>query len=88
MTVTLTFTINDDDQKLLKNDLKGDAAIDTWLQGLVTGETNRGYKKMRTRYDQILMDDPSVTTIPSDKTEYINLVTARSDYKTAKQELE
>ena len=88
MTVTLTFTINDDDQKLLKNDLKGDAAIDTWLQGLVTGETNRGYKKMRTRYDQILMDDSSVTTVPSDKTEYINLVTARSDYKTAKQELE
>ena len=39
---------------------------------------------MRTKYDPILFDDASVSSVPSDKTQYINLVTARSDYKNRK----
>ena len=87
MAITLTIKLSDEDQTLLKNDLIGDAGIDTWADGMIKGEVNRGYKKMRTKYDPILFDDASVSSVPSDKTQYINLVTARSDYTTAKQDL-
>jgi len=87
MAITLTIKISDENQTLLKNDLLGDAGIDVWTDGMIKGEVNRGYKKMRTKYDPILFDDASVSSIPSDKTKYINLVTARSDYTTAKQDL-
>lgn len=84
MAITLTFKLSDDDQFLLKDNLAGDTLIDNWLQNMILGDINRGYKKMRTEFDPKLFDDESVSTIPSDKTKYINLVTARSDYKTAK----
>ena len=86
MAITLTFKISDDDQKLLKDNgfIIGDAGIDEWLQKLVTGNINKGYKLMRNEYDPILFDDESVSSVPSDKEKYINLVTARSDYKAAK----
>ena len=84
MAITLTFKLSDDDQFLLKDNLAGDTLIDNWLQNMILGDVNRGYKKMRTEYDPKLFDDVSVSTIPSDKTKYIDLVTARSDYKNAK----
>ena len=86
MAITLTFKISDDDQKLLKDNgyIIGDAGIDDWLQKKVRGNIAKGYKLMRKEYDSILFDDESVSSVPSDKEKYINLVTARSDYKAAK----
>ena len=86
MAITLTFKISDDDQKLLKDNgyIIGDAWIDDWLQKMVRGNIAKGYKFMRKEYDSILFDDESVSSVPSDKEKYINLVTARSDYKAAK----
>jgi hypothetical protein len=41
---------------------------------------------MRTEWTQKLMDDDSFTDpIPSNQADFVNLVTARSDYKTRKQ---
>ncbi len=86
MAITLTFKISDDDQKLLKDNgyIIGDAGIDDWLQKMVRVNIAKGYKLMRKEYDSILFDDESVSSVPSDKEKYINLVTARSDYKAAK----
>ena len=86
---TKTITINDDDQKLLSNDLYNDtdnAGIDAWIQAAVDGKVNNCWKRFRTEWTQKLMDDSSFTdSIPSNKSDFIALVTARSDYKNLKQ---
>ena len=79
--ISITFT--DDDQTLLKNDLTD---IKGWVQGAVDGEKNRSWKKFHAHWTDVLLDDDSFTDgIPSNKKDFTNLVTARSDYKTAKQ---
>ena len=86
---TKTITINDDDQKLLSNDLYNDtdnAGIDDWIQKAVEGKINNCWKRFQREWTQKLMDDSSFTDpIPSNKSDFIALVTARSDYKNRKQ---
>ena len=86
---TKTITINDDDQKMLSNDLYNDtdnAGIDAWIQGAVDGKINNCWKRFQREWTQKLMDDSSFTdTIPSNQTDFVNLVLARSDYKNRKQ---
>ena len=85
---TKTITINDDDQKMLSNDLYNDtdnAGIDAWIQGAVDGKINNCWKRFQREWTQKLMDDSSFTDrIPSNKSDFIALVTARSDYKNRK----
>ena len=85
--LTITVTINDTDQKCLKNDLLD---INDWVQQAVNGKKNNCWKRMQTEWTTKLMNDESYTDpIPSNKTDFVNLVTARSDYKdrTAREEL-
>jgi len=88
-THTKTISITDDDQKLLSNDLYNDtdnAGLDKWIQDAVDGKINNCWKRFRTEWTTKLMDDSSFTDpIPSNKADFITLVTARSDYKTRKQ---
>ena len=83
-----TVSITDDDQKILSNDLYNDtdnAGIDEWIQEALDGKINNCWKRFRTEWTQKLMDDESFTDpIPSNKTDFITLVTARSDYKNRK----
>jgi|TARA_A100001515_G_scaffold57496_1_gene45365 hypothetical protein len=85
---TKTITINDDDQKLLSNDLYNDtdnAGIDDWIQKAVEGKINNCWKRFQREWTTKLMDDSSFTDpIPSNKSDFIALVTARSDYKNRK----
>ena len=86
---TKTITLTDVQQKLLSNDLYNDtdnAGIDTWIQEAMDGKVNNCWKRFRNEWTQKLMDDSSFTDpIPSNQTEFVNLVTARSDYKNRKQ---
>ena len=89
-THTKTVSITDDDQKLLSHDLYNDVSnnegIDKWIQDAVDGKINNCWKRFRTEWTTKLMDDESFTDpIPSNKADFIALVTARSDYKTRKQ---
>jgi hypothetical protein len=88
-THTKTISITDDDQKLLSNDLYNDtdnAGLDKWIQDAVDGKINNCWKRFRTEWTTKLMDDDSFTdAIPSNKADFIALITARSDYKTRKQ---
>ena len=85
---TKTITINDDDQKLLSNDLYNDtdnAGIDDWIQKAVEGKINNCWKRFQREWTTKLMDDSSFTDpIPSNKSDFIALITARSDYKNRK----
>ena len=80
--ITLTIKVDDTDQTVLKNDLLD---IDTWVQDAMTGKINNAWKRMQTEWTTKLMNDSSFTdSIPSNKADFVTLVTSRSDYKDRK----
>ena len=80
--ITLTIKVNDTDQLVLKNDLLD---IDTWVQDAMTGKINNAWKRMQQEWTTKLMNDNDFTdSIPSNKADFVTLVTARSDYKDRK----
>ena len=80
--LTLTIEINDTDQTVLKNDLLD---IDAWVQAAMTGKINNCWKRMQQEWTTKLMNDESFTdSIPSNKADFVTLVTSRSDYKDRK----
>ena len=75
----ITITINDTDQKCMKNDL---ADIDDWCQKAVEGKVNNCWKRMQQSWTTKLMNDETFTDpLPSVKEDFVNLVLARDDYK-------
>ena len=77
--LTITVTINDIDQKCMKNDLLD---LDDWVQKAVDGKKNNCWKRFQQEWTTKLMNDDSFTDpIPSNKVAFVNLVTARTDYK-------
>jgi len=79
----IEITINETDQKVLHNSTPD---IDVWVQGAVNGKINKSWKNMRSEWTTKLMNDESFTDpIPSNKNDFVNLVTSRTDYKTAKE---
>ena len=80
--ITLTIKVNDTDQLALKNDLLD---IDAWIQSAMTGKINNCWKRMQREWTDKLMNDSSFTdSIPSNKEDFVKLVTSRSDYKDRK----
>ena len=82
-------SLTDLQQKILSDSLYNDtdnAGLDKWVQDAVDGKISNCWKRMRTQWTQKLMDDDSFTDpIPSNQEAFVNLVTARSDYKKRKQ---
>ena len=77
--ITITIKVNDTDQLILKNDLLD---IDAWVQSAMTGKINNCWKRMQQEWTTKLMNDSSFTgSIPSNKADFVTLITARSDYK-------
>ena len=90
MAKTITINISDIDEKILydqllktvNNDGVSNEGIKDWHEKASSGKINNAWKKFRQEWTQKLMDDDSFTDpIPSNKTDFVNLVTARSDYK-------
>ena len=80
--LTITVKVSDTDQTVLKNDLSD---IDAWVQEAMTGKINNCWKRMQQEWTTKLMNDSSFTdSIPSNKEDFVTLVTARSDYKDRK----
>jgi hypothetical protein len=62
------------------------AGIDAWIQAAVDGKLNNCWKRFQNEWTTKLMNDSSYTDpIPSVKSDFIALITARSDYKNRKQ---
>tara|TARA_R100001594_G_scaffold69414_1_gene103771 strand:+ start:291 stop:566 length:276 start_codon:yes stop_codon:yes gene_type:complete len=77
--LTITVTINDTDQKIMKNDLLD---INDWVQKAVEGKINNCWKRFQQEWTTKLMNDETFTdSIPSNKEAFVNLVTSRADYK-------
>ena len=85
---TKTITLTDLQQTILSNDLYNDtdnAGLDAWIQAAVDGKISNCWKRMQREWTQKLMDDDSFTDpIPSNQKDFVDLVTARSDYKNRK----
>ena len=80
--LTITVKVSDTDQTELKNDLLD---IDAWVQDAMTGKINNCWKRMQQEWTTKLMNDESFTdSIPSNKADFVTLVTSRSDYKDRK----
>ena len=80
--LTLTIEVDDTNQTVLKNDLLD---IDAWVQAAMTGKINNAWKRMQQEWTTKLMNDSSFTDrIPSNKADFVTLVTSRSDYKDRK----
>jgi len=80
--LTITIKVSDTDQTVLKNDLLD---IDAWVQDAITGKINNCWKRMQTEWTTKLMNDSSFTdSIPSNKADFVTLITSRSDYKDRK----
>ena len=80
--LTLTIEVDDTDQTVLKNDLLD---IDAWVQAAMTGKINNCWKRMQQEWTTKLMNDESFTdSIPTNKADFVTLVTSRSDYKDRK----
>ena len=80
--LTITVKVSDTDQTVLKNDLLD---IDAWVQEAMTGKINNCWKRMQREWTDKLMNDSSFTdSIPSNKADFVTLVTSRSDYKDRK----
>ena len=79
MALTITVSISDTDEKVMKNDLLD---LDQWVQGAVTGKINNCWKRFQQEWTTKLMNDETFTdSIPSNKEDFVNLVLARDDYK-------
>lgn len=82
-TITLTVEVTDTEQAILLNDLLN---INDWLQAAMSGKKNNCWKRMQSEWTTKLMNDDSFTdSIPSNKADFVTLVTARDDYKTRTQ---
>ena len=80
--LTITIKVDDTDQLVLKNDLLD---INTWAQEAMTGKINNCWKRMQNDWTTKLMNDESFTdNIPSNKADFVTLVTSRSDYNDRK----
>lgn len=79
MALTITINIDDTKEKVLKDNLLD---IDQWVQDAVVGKEDNCWKRFQSEWTTKLMNDESFTdAIPSNKTDFVNLVLARSDYK-------
>ena len=94
MAKTITINISDIDEKILydqllktvSNDGVDNEGIKDWHEKASNGKINNAWKKFQQEWTTKLINDSSFTdAIPSNKTDFVNLVTARSDYKTRTQ---
>ena len=72
MALTITVSINDTDEKILKNDLLD---LNQWVQDAVTGKKNKCWTRFQQEWTNKLMEDASFTdAIPSNQEAFVNLV--------------
>ena len=87
-THTKTVSLTDLQQTILSNDLYNDtdnAGIDAWVQEAVDGKINSCWKRMHREWSDKLTNDETFTDpIPSNQSDFVDLVIAQPTYKNRK----
>ena len=90
MATIVSQSISDTDMLILKYDIYDENnennPVDKWVDGALTGKVNNCYKRMKTQWVPILMDDVNVSAISASKDDFVLQVTNRSDYKNRYQQ--
>ena len=77
--LTVEIDLTDTEENNMKSHL---VDIDAWVLALTTEKVNNCWKRMQKKWtDQLTNDKDFTDTIPSNKADFLKLVTARSDYK-------
>ena len=77
--LTIEIDLTDTEENNMKSHL---VDIDAWILALTTEKVNNCWKRMQKKWTAQLTNDKDYTdTIPSNKADFLKLVTARSDYK-------
>ena len=71
-------TLTTTEVSVLKNDLLD---VQDWVTKAIDGKVNNCKKRMIAEWTPKLMADDSVDSIPADEDKLIELIVARSDYK-------
>ena len=82
MALNVSGSISDTDEKLLLNDLLG---IQTWVDSALTGKINNCWKRFQTEWTTKLLNDETVTAISASRSDFVEQVTNRTNYKTRAQ---
>ena len=94
MAKTITISVSDIEEKILYNDLLtttvkdgvSNEGIKDWTENAFAGKLNSVWKRFQREWTTKLMNDETFTdSIPSNKEAFVNLVTARADYKTRQE---
>ena len=81
MAIEIKITIDDTDEKILKDNL---VDVDAWFQKAAVAKINNCWERMQSTWTANLMNDESFTdSIPSNKADFVTLITSREDYKDA-----
>jgi len=86
MAKIITINISDVDEKILYNDLlkdvDGNEGLKDWVEKATVGRINHSWKEFRKEWiDRLMADETFTDPIPSNKEDFVALVTARADYK-------
>ena len=71
-------TLTSTEETVLKNDVLD---VQAWVTAAIDGKVNNCKKRMISEWTPKLMADDSVDSIPADEDKLIELIVARSDYK-------
>ena len=82
MALKVSYIITDIDEKILLNDVYD---IDEWIKFAIAGKINNCWKRFQTEWTTKLLDDETVTAISASKSDFVEQVTNRTDYKTRTQ---
>ena len=94
MAKTITISVSDIEEKILYNDLLtttvkdgvSNEGIKDWTENAFAGKLNGVWKRFQSEWTTKLMNDETFTdSIPSNQEAFVNLVTARADYKTRQE---
>jgi len=98
MAKKITIEITDLQENILYNDLPAtvvalqsqtgsdNEGLKDWVEAAVAGKINNAWKRFQREWTTKLMDDSDFTdAIPSNQSDFVALVIARSDYKTRQE---
>ena len=78
MALNVSGSISDTDEKLLLNDL---LHVQDWVDSALTGKINNCWKRFQSEWTTKLLNDSTVSAISGSKSDFVDQVTSRSDYK-------
>ena len=82
MALNVSYTISDTDEKILLNDIHD---VDEWIKLAIAGKINNCWKRFQTEWTTKLLDDETVSAISASRSDFVDQVTNRTDYKTRAQ---